>query len=169
MSRMEVVWRVVRSIYYFVQSNRGVLVVWNVIFGCIPHTHHCLFLRVAHYCSWLSFPTNYNKHSERNPAFMDVKCAKTCGICQMDEFELKFQPQLQCSNAFHSCKEWAENGKWYVTLHLLCKDILKFNLVYPSTQYVLHLFIYDHHHLLLRAAMVSGHPKRGPFKSTLLT
>ncbi|KAG7339082.1 ShK domain-like protein [Nitzschia inconspicua] len=46
---------------------------------------------------------------KKNPAYMNEHCAKTCGICEADALEI--QLQSKCTNAFHSCQEWADNGK----------------------------------------------------------
>jgi hypothetical protein len=51
--------------------------------------------------------------SDKNPEYMHEHCAKTCGICTPSSNEIVIA-EAQCTNAFHSCREWAERGKWFV-------------------------------------------------------
>jgi hypothetical protein len=49
----------------------------------------------------------WHDECDKNKEFMHVKCPKSCNICVSDEIK-------GCKDAFHSCPEWAEHGKWYV-------------------------------------------------------
>jgi hypothetical protein len=52
----------------------------------------------------------WHDECDKNKEFMHVKCPKSCKICVSDEIK-------GCKDAFHSCPEWAEHGKWYVFIY----------------------------------------------------